>query len=149
LKYKLKTQWRILAGETLNLKSATIMEHVSTGINQRSQVLIMQTRGLTKLVTDFSLFTRILSLSYFSIPICFCSLTTSGQSITNKSLLDSAINYEGAMFVNAKPISKIQLEKSEMWNYISWYKDFEKNGDLDTLVVLQIINNIKFIDTTS
>lgn len=50
-------------------------------------------------------------------------------------------------FILKKPISHIQLDNSDMWEYF----DFVENRyhiSLDTIMFLQIIKNAKFADTT-
>jgi hypothetical protein len=70
-----------------------------------------------------------------------------GQTKQYQDLLDTAISGHGALIVCSKPIAKIQLDKSEMWNYFYFHRDYD-NKVLDTVMFAQIIKNSKSVDTT-
>jgi hypothetical protein len=70
-----------------------------------------------------------------------------GQTKQYQDLLDTAISGHGALIVCSKPITKIQLDKSEMWNYFYFHRDYA-NKVLDTVMFAQIIENSKSVDTT-
>jgi hypothetical protein len=54
-------------------------------------------------------------------------------------LLDSAINYSGRLFVNAKPVKILNLDKKELWRYDSWTKLLKKMGVDTPLIIRQYI----------
>lgn len=84
-----------------------------------------------------------LHISIFFLLTCCKSFS---QQIQNKSLLDSAINYSDRLFVNAKPVKILNLDKKELWRYDSWTKLLKRIG-IDTPLVFQLIDNSKHPDT--
>lgn len=80
------------------------------------------------------------------ISIITCSISF-GQTKQYQNLLDTALNGHGALFVCSKPMTRIQLDKAEMWNYFYFHRDCA-NKVLDTVMFAQIIENSKSVDTT-
>ena len=88
---------------------------------------------------------RLSILGIFFFLIGFSGL---GQSF-EKSLIDSAINYSGKLFVNSEPTIKLNIDAKELWrHYPSWYESLKKLG-IDTTLLFQFIDNRKNIDTTT
>lgn len=69
------------------------------------------------------------------------------QTIKYQNLLDTAITFNGQLFVDAKPITEIRLDQNELRNYFYIFRDYEKST-LDTIMLLEIISNSKKPDTT-
>ena len=74
-------------------------------------------------------------------------LNSFGQTKQYQNLLDTASSGHGALIVYSKPITKIQLDKTDMWNYFYFHRDYA-NKVLDTIMFAQIIENSKSVDTT-
>ncbi|MBI5858628.1 MAG: hypothetical protein HZB42_13400 [Sphingobacteriales bacterium] len=64
-----------------------------------------------------------------------------------QNLLDTAFAKQGGIFVHSKPIKDLRLDPDDMWQYHDFHGDYT-GGDLDTVMLLQIIKNSKTIDTT-
>ena len=79
-----------------------------------------------------------------SIFTCFNSF---GQTNHYQNLLDTSLSGHGALFVSSKPITHIQLDPIDMWNYFYFHRDYA-NKVLDTIMFAQIIHNSKSVDTT-
>ena len=85
-----------------------------------------------------------LSLTALLFLICL----TSFEQINNyQNLLDSALNRNGCLLVNSKPLHVTRLDKKEMRDYVENLRDWSKQT-LDTAIFSQIIQNAKFADTT-
>ncbi len=82
----------------------------------------------------------------FAISLIIHSISF-GQTKQYQNLLDTALSGNGALIVYSKPITKIQLEKTDMWNYFYFHRDYA-NKVLDTIMFAQIIENSKSVDTT-
>ena len=87
-----------------------------------------------------------MKLLIFTISFITCSISF-GQTRQYQNLLDTALSGHGALIVCLKPMTKIQLDKSEMWNYFYFHRDYA-NKVLDTVMFAQIIENSKTVDTT-
>lgn len=86
---------------------------------------------------------RLLTLAILFIT---CSISF-GQPRQYQNLLDTALNGHGALIVCSKPITKIQLDKTDIWNYFYFHRDYA-NNILDTIMFAQIIANSNSVDTT-
>ena len=82
----------------------------------------------------------------FAISFLTCSISF-GQTKQYQNLLDTALNGHGALIVYSKPITKIQLDKTDMRDYFYFHRDYA-NKVLDTIMFAQIIENSKSVDTT-
>jgi hypothetical protein len=82
----------------------------------------------------------------FILSLLFTNLTL-GQSKLYHGLLDTISKKYHLQVISSKPISKIELDEKEMWNYFYFFRDYEKKN-LDTAMLLEIIKNSKSIDTT-
>ncbi len=82
----------------------------------------------------------------FAIALIIHSISF-GQTIQYQNLLDTALSGHGALIVYSKPITKIQLDKTDMWNYFYFHREYA-NKVLDTIMFAQIIENSKSVDTT-
>lgn len=81
------------------------------------------------------------------LAILFTCSTSFGQTTSYQNLLDTALSGHGAIFIHSKPISKIELDDKEMWNYFYFHRDYA-NKILDTIMFAQIIRNSKSADTS-
>jgi hypothetical protein len=88
----------------------------------------------------------LMRLLTFAISVMTCSISF-GQTKQYQNLLDTALKRNAALFVYSKPITKIQLDKTDMWNYFYFHHDYA-NKVLDTIMFAQIIENSKSVDTT-
>ncbi len=82
----------------------------------------------------------------FAISFITCSISF-GQTKQYQNLLDTAFSGHGALMVCSKPLTKIQLDPTDMWNYFYYHRDYA-NKVLDTIMFAQIIENSKSVDTT-
>lgn len=82
----------------------------------------------------------------FILSILSANLTF-GQSKQYHGLLDTISKKYHLQVISSKPISKIELDEKELWNYFYFFRDYEKKN-LDTVMLLEIIMNSKSIDTT-
>ncbi len=82
----------------------------------------------------------------FAISLITCSISF-GQTKQYQNLLDTTLSGHGELIVYSKPITKIQLHKTDMWNYFYYHRDYA-NKVLDTVMFAQIIENSKSVDTT-
>ena len=87
-----------------------------------------------------------MKLLTFVISLITCSISF-GQPKHYQNLLDTAIITRGALIVHSKPITKIQLYKTEMSEYVYFHRDYTDKV-LDTVMFAQIIENSKSVDTT-
>lgn len=69
-----------------------------------------------------------------------------GQTKQYQNLLDTALSRHGALVIYSKPISKIQLDKTDIQEYFYFHRDYA-NKVLDTIMFAQIIENSKSADT--
>jgi hypothetical protein len=81
------------------------------------------------------------------VSLLLFSSASSGQTAEYKKLLDTAVSGSVGIFVSSKPITKIQLVQSEMWEYYNNYIEDSKLS-LDTVMFAQIIANSEKPDTT-
>ncbi len=70
-----------------------------------------------------------------------------GQTKQYQNLLDTALSGHGALIVCSKPMTKIQLDATDMSTYFYFHRDYANKG-LDTIMFAQIIHNSKLVDTT-
>jgi hypothetical protein len=87
-----------------------------------------------------------MKLLTFAISFITCSISF-GQTDQYQNLLDTALSGHGALIVNSKPMTKIQLDKTNMWDYFYFHRT-NVNKPLDTIMFAQIIKNSKSADTT-
>lgn len=76
-----------------------------------------------------------------------CGNVIFGQTKSYQGLLDTISKKHHLQVVSSKPISKIELNEKEMWNYFYFFRDYEMKV-LDTVMLLEIIMNSKNIDTS-
>ena len=76
----------------------------------------------------------------------FVSLSAKSQISDYKQLLDTALKTSLFNFVFIRPIRQISLDSSSMKEYYETFRRYNK-AELDTLVLLQIFNNCKKMDT--
>lgn len=80
------------------------------------------------------------------ISLSFCKVANA-QTNEYQRLLDTVFSSEGITFLSNKPLSRIELDNSEMPEYVEFLFDRYRYS-LDTLMFSQIIANSKFVDTT-
>lgn len=80
------------------------------------------------------------------ISLSFCKVANA-QTNEYKRLLDTVFSSEGITFLSNKPLSRIELDNSEIPEYVEFLFDRYRYS-LDTLMFSQIIANSKFVDTT-
>jgi hypothetical protein len=95
---------------------------------------------------DSITYKTLMRLLTFDISFMTCSISF-GQTKQYQNLLDTALSGHGALIVYSKPMTKIQLDKTDMWNYFYFHRDYA-NKVLDTIMFAQIIENSKSVDTT-
>ena len=85
-------------------------------------------------------FMRLLTFVVLSIT---CSVSF-GQIKKYQNLLDTALSGHGALIVCSKPLTKIQLDPTDMSTYFYFHRDYA-NKVLDTMMFAEIIENSKSI----
>jgi hypothetical protein len=74
-----------------------------------------------------------------------CSVSF-GQTKQYQNLLDTAFSGHGALIVCSKPLTRIQLDPTDMGTYFYFHRDYA-NKILDTTMFADIIQNSKSVDT--
>lgn len=69
-----------------------------------------------------------------------------GQANSYQSLINTALERRGSLFVHFKPIGAIELSEERMAIYFSFHRDFA-NKILDTSMFAEIIHNAEKVDT--
>jgi hypothetical protein len=77
--------------------------------------------------------------------ICLFSLNAQGQTTQYKALLDTAIKFNGQLFVSVKPLTKIRFDENNLRD--NWDDFTELFKDIDSIKLYQIIKNSKQLDT--
>ena len=75
-----------------------------------------------------------------------CSVSF-GQTKQYQNLLNTAFGGHGALIVCLKPLTRIQLDPTDMSTYFYFHRDYA-NKILDTVMFAEIIENSKSVDTT-
>ncbi len=78
--------------------------------------------------------------------IVFSHTISYGQKSSYQQLIDTAIKFSGH-FIYSRPITIVNFDKEQMLSYWQVMKDTWKNP-IDTLIILEIIDNNKSIDST-
>ena len=99
---------------------------------------------LCKVEQQITFSKTLIRLSALSFLFLFC-FNSFGQKNQYQNLLNTAFAGHSSLFVYSKP-TNVQLDANELWFYLQNWKDYS-HQILDTIMFLQIIQNVRTVDT--